>query len=84
MPTPIQIDLLTFNINEEEVEEGENNFGIKLDDEDGDFETMFEDFYYQRNQPVGNVLDDCIFSAKSDSTKENKSLGNKARNERDR
>ena len=45
---------------------------------------MFEDFYFQRNQPVGNVLEDCIFSVKSDSTKENKSLGNKVRNERDR
>ncbi len=28
--TPIHIDLLTFNINEEEIEEGQNNFAQKF------------------------------------------------------
>ena len=44
---------------------------------------MFEDFYFHRNQNV-NILDDCFPSVKSDSTKENKSLNVKVRNERDR
>lgn len=37
LTTPIRIDLLTFNINEEEIEESGNNFVDKLEDEDQDF-----------------------------------------------
>ncbi len=39
--TPIQIDLLTFNINEEEVEEGGEIFDHKFADEDDDFSNEF-------------------------------------------
>lgn len=40
--TPIKVDLLTFNINEEEIEEGEDNFVAKLEDEDSDFKSYFD------------------------------------------
>lgn len=36
--TPVRIDLLTFNINEEEIEEGGEVFYDKFADEDHDFE----------------------------------------------
>jgi serine/threonine protein kinase len=48
VPTPVRIDLLTFNINEEEIEEGGEVFYDKFADEDHDFEPEFEDFYFNR------------------------------------
>jgi len=81
VPTPIRIDLMTFNINEDEIDESENNFEVKLANEDSDFEPMFEDFYFFRNEVVNILSDkfDKLPSIKSDSTKENKSQYSKLR-----
>lgn len=38
VPTPIRIDLLTFNINEDEIEEGGEEFYHKFADEDDRFD----------------------------------------------
>ena len=77
--TPIKIDLLAFNVNEEEIEEAENNFEEKFHDESNDFKEMFEGFYFNRHDAI-NVLDEALPSVKSDSTKENKSLNQKLKN----
>lgn len=37
LQTPVNVDLLTFNVNEEEIEEAENNFDEKFQDESDDF-----------------------------------------------
>lgn len=50
IPTPIKIDLLTFNINEEEIEEGGQQFIEKIADEDGLFHPEFDEFYFNRYQ----------------------------------
>lgn len=50
VPTPINIDLLTFNVNEEEIEEGGDDFLEKFADEDSNFDDCFEDFYFNRHE----------------------------------
>ncbi len=60
---------MTFNINEEEIEEGEEIFKQKFEDEDEDFEPMFEDLYFNRYCENSNILEEALPSVKSDSTK---------------
>ncbi len=69
IPTPIKIDLLTFNINEEEIEESDDDmFKMKLNDESDHFEEIFDGFYFNRFADM-KILDDAFPSVKSDSTK---------------
>jgi hypothetical protein len=68
--TPIKVDLLIFNINQEEIEETENHFTEKFGDEDVDFEETFPNFYFNRH---GNVQKSpTILQFTSENTKENK------------
>jgi hypothetical protein len=41
---------LTFNVNEEEIEEGGDDFLEKFADEDSNFDDCFEDFYFNRHE----------------------------------
>lgn len=74
VPTPIHIDLLSFNVNEQEIAEGGQQFYEKFADEDGDFHPCFEDFYFNRYEEA-SAGEEALPSVKSESTKENKSLG---------
>lgn len=60
---PIKIDLLTFNINEDDIEEGGDRFDRKFADEGSDFIPTFEDFYFDRYEE-GNVLEEVLASVK--------------------
>jgi hypothetical protein len=68
VPTPIAVDLLTFNVNQEEIDEAPDGFAEKLTAEDAVFEPAFEDFYFNRSDapPAEAPL------AKAESAKETK------------
>lgn len=61
---PVKVDLLTFNINEDDIEEGGDRFDKKFEEQGLDFEHTFEDFYFDRFEEV-NVLEDALPSGKS-------------------
>jgi hypothetical protein len=61
---PVKIDLLTFNINEDDIEEGGDRFDRKFQEEGLDFIPSFEEFYFDRLDE-GNVLEEVLASVKS-------------------
>lgn len=84
IPTPIKIDLLKYNINEEEIGDQEDVFEQKLRQEEHEarplFEPMFQDFYFARasEAPTTIVSEDLIILPKEkDNTINKENMGTK-------